>query len=352
MGAVLVVNAGSTSLKLHVVSDAEDVAEVASLDAVRSDDIGAVGHRVVHGGSHLIEATVIDDAVRASVAELESIAPLHNRPAIAGIDAATRAFPAVPHVAVFDTAFHATMPIEASTYALPRAWREEWGIRRFGFHGLSVQWCAERVRAHLERSQLRLVVCHLGGGCSVTAVRDGRSIDTTMGFSPLEGVPMATRSGSIDAGALLYLQRARGVSVDELDRALNEDSGLEGLSGLSGDIRELEAAAAAGHADARMALAVYTYRIAGAVSAMAASLGGLDVVAFTAGVGEHSAGVRRAVCARLGFLGVELDDDLNQGDPVDADVSTATSAVRVLVVAAREELIVARAVRERLVART
>ena len=352
MGAVLVVNAGSTSLKLHVVSDADDAVEVASLDAVRADDIDAVGHRVVHGGSHLIEATVIDDAVRASVAELESIAPLHNRPAIAGIDAATRAFPAVPHVAVFDTAFHATMPIEASTYALPRAWREEWGIRRFGFHGLSVQWCTERVRAHLERSQLRLVVCHLGGGCSVTAVRDGRSIDTTMGFSPLEGVPMATRSGSIDAGALLYLQRARGVSVDELDRALNEDSGLEGLSGLSGDIRELESAAAAGHADARMALAVYTYRIAGAVSAMAASLGGLDAVAFTAGVGEHSAGVRRAVCARLGFLGVELDDDLNQGDPVDADVSTATSAVRVLVVAAREELIVARAVRERLVART
>ena len=352
MGAVLVVNAGSTSLKLHVVSDADDAVEVASLDAVRADDIDAVGHRVVHGGSHLIEATVIDDAVRASVAELESIAPLHNRPAIAGIDAATRAFPAVPHVAVFDTAFHATMPIEASTYALPRAWREEWGVRRFGFHGLSVQWCTERVRAHLERSQLRLVVCHLGGGCSVTAVRDGRSIDTTMGFSPLEGVPMATRSGSIDAGALLYLQRARGVSVDELDRALNEDSGLEGLSGLSGDIRELESAAAAGHADARMALAVYTYRIAGAVSAMAASLGGLDAVAFTAGVGEHSAGVRRAVCARLGFLGVELDDDLNQGDPVDADVSTATSAVRVLVVAAREELIVARAVRERLVART
>jgi len=163
---------------------------------------------------------------------------------------------------------------------------------------------------------------------------------------------MATRSGSIDAGALLYLQRARGVSVDELDRALNEDSGLEGLSGLSGDIRALEAAAAAGHGDARMALAVYTYRIAGAVSAMAASLGGLEAVAFTAGVGEHSAGVRRAVCARLGFLGVELDDDLNQGDPVDADVSIATSAVRVLVVAAREELIVARAVRERLVART
>ncbi|HEU5490666.1 MAG TPA: acetate/propionate family kinase [Gaiellaceae bacterium] len=345
MGAILVVNAGSTSLKLRVVSDAEDVDDVESLDAARAEDLSAVGHRVVHGGRILVEPTMIDDAVRTSIADLESIAPLHNAPALAGIDAATRVFPEVPHVAVFDTAFHVTMPVEAATYALPLAWREEWGVRRFGFHGLSVHWCAEKARALLERSQLRLVVCHLGGGCSVTAVRDGRSVDTTMGFSPLDGVPMATRSGSIDPGALLYLQRERGLSVDELDRALNEDSGLEGLSGLSGDVRDLEAAAAAGHSNAGVALAVFTYRIAGAVAAMAASLGGLDVLAFTAGVGEHSASVRRAVCARLGFLNVELDDDLNDGDPTDADVATPNSAVRVLVVAAREELIVARAVR-------
>ena len=345
MGAVLVVNAGSTSLKLRVVSDAEDVEHIESLDAARAEDISAVGHRVVHGGGSLVEPTAIDDAVRTSIAGLESIAPLHNAPALAGIDAARRAFPEVLHVAAFDTAFHATMPAEASTYALPRAWREEWGIRRFGFHGLSVQWCAERARALLHRSQLRLVVCHLGGGSSVTAVRDGRSVDTTMGFSPLDGVPMATRSGSIDPGALLYLQREYGLPVDELDRALNEDSGLKGLSELSGDIRELEAAAAADHSGAQLALAVYTHRIAGAVAAMAASLGGLDAVVFTAGVGEHSAGIRRDVCARLGFLNVELADDANEGDPTDTDVASPESPVRVLVVTAREELIVARAVR-------
>jgi acetate kinase len=296
----------------------------------------------VHGGQHLVEPTVIDGAVRARIEELESIAPLHNAPALAGIEAATRAVPDVPHVAVFDTAFHATIPAEAATYALPRAWREDWGIRRYGFHGLSVQWCAERARDLLGR-ELRLVVCHLGGGCSITAVRDGRSMDTTMGFSPLEGVPMATRSGSVDPGALLYLQRAHGVSVDELERALNEESGLKGLSG-GRDIRELEAAAP-GDAAARLALGVYTYRIAAAVAAMAAALGGIDAVAFTAGVGERSSQVRAAVCERLAFLGVELDPDSNAHVVPDADVAGTGSAVRVLVVAAREELVVARAVR-------
>ena len=345
MGAVLVVNAGSTSLKLRVVSDVEHSDDVGSLDAVHADDVSAVGHRVVHGGGELVEPTVIDDAVLTSIAELEPIAPLHNAPALAGIEAATRAFPEVPHVAVFDTAFHATMPVEAATYALPRAWRTDWRIRRYGFHGLSVQWCAEKARALSGRSRLRLVVCHLGGGCSVTAVRDGRSVDTTMGFSPLDGVPMATRSGSIDPGALLYLQRKHGLTVEELDRALNEDSGLKGLSSLTGDVRELEAAATAGHPDAALALAVYTHRIAGAVAAMAVSLGGLDVLAFTAGVGEHSASVRKAVCERLRFLNVELDNDLNEALPRDVDVAASTSGVRVFVVVAREEVVVARAVR-------
>ena len=346
MGAILVVNAGSTSLKLRFVPEDERVRDVESFDALHVSDVAAVGHRVVHGGSQLVEPTLIDRAVRASIEELESIAPLHNAPALAGIDAAARAFPGVPHVAVFDTAFHATLPVEASTYALPRAWREDWAIRRYGFHGLSVQWCSERVPALLGHapSPLRLVVCHLGGGCSITAVRDGRSIDTTMGFSPLEGVPMTTRSGSIDPGVLLYVQRERGLSVDDLDRALNEESGLKGLSGTSGDIRELEAAAPDDER-ARLALEVYAHRIAGAVASMAASLGGLDALAFTAGVGEHSAGVRAAVCARLAFLGVELDGGLNERSPADADIAGARSHVRVLVVAAREELVVARAVR-------
>ncbi|MGH3132297.1 MAG: acetate/propionate family kinase [Gaiellaceae bacterium] len=345
MGAILVVNAGSTSLKLRLVADDAHVEEIESFEA-GSSEVDAVGHRVVHGGRRLVEPTVIDDAVLASIGELESIAPLHNAPALAGIETAARAFPGVPHVAVFDTAFHATLPAEAATYALPRIWREEWEIRRYGFHGLSVQWCAERAPELLGRSptELRLVVCHLGGGCSVTAVRDGRSVDTTMGFSPLEGVPMTTRSGSIDPGALLYVQRRHGVSVDEVERALNEDSGLKGLSGSSGDVRELEAAAPEDER-ARLALAVYAHRIAGAAAAMAASSGGLDALAFTAGVGERSPGVRAAVCARLAFLGVELDADLNGRSGPDVDVASSDSAVRVLVIAAREELVAARAVR-------
>ena len=292
-----------------------------------------MAHRVVHGGSHFRDPVVVDAAVREQILGLEPIAPLHNAPALAGIEDAERAFPGVPHVAVFDTAFHATIPAEAYTYAVP----EDWGIRRYGFHGLSVQWAAEQVRV------ARLVVCHLGGGCSVTAVRDGRSVDTTMGFTPLEGVPMTTRSGSVDPGALLYLLRTR-LSVDELDRALNESSGLKALAGGSGEMREIAAAGG-------LALDVFTYRVAAAVAAMAAALlGGLDALVFTAGIGENSATVRARVCERLGFLGVELDQTVNDAAELDRDVSAAGSPVRVHVVRAREELIAARAVRALLAA--
>jgi acetate kinase len=344
VGAVLVVNAGSTSLKLRLVYPDEHIHVVESLDAVPALDIEAVGHRVVHGGRRLVEPTVIDDAVRASIGELGSIAPLHNAPALAGIDAARQALPGVPHVAVFDTAFHTTIPAEAGTYALPRTWREEWGIRRYGFHGLSVQWCSERAVELLDRTDadLRLVVCHLGGGASVTAVMNGHSVDTTMGFSPLEGVPMATRSGSVDPGALLFVQRVHGLSVDEVDHALNEESGLVGLSE-GRDVPALESAASDDES-AQLALSVYTYRIAGAVAAVTAALDGLDGLIFTGGVGEHSARVRADVCGRLGFLGVQLDPALNDGASPDADIAAPGSA-RVLVIAAREELVVARAVR-------
>jgi acetate kinase len=289
---VLVVNAGSTSLKLHVVGDDERVRSLGSL-ADAPADVAAVGHRVVHGGARLVRPALIDDDVEAEIAELTVLAPLHNRPALNAIDEAQAALPDVPHVAVFDTAFHATLPDEARTYPLPERWREEWGVRRYGFHGLSVQWASEQVRA------ARLVVCHLGGGCSVTAVRDGRSVGTTMGFSPLEGVPMATRAGSVDPGALVYLLREGKLTLEELDHALEYESGLLGLGG-STDPRELEGT---------LALRVYTYRIAGAVAAMAVALGGVDALVFTAGVGENSASVRSAVCRRLGFLGVEVDEE-------------------------------------------
>ena len=268
----------------------------------------AVGHRVVHGGSRFREPVVVDDEVTAAIEELTPLAPLHNAPALRALADAQHALPDLPHVAVFDTAFHATMPEEATRYAVPEQWHE-WGVRRYGFHGLSVEWAASQVRVP------RLVVCHLGGGSSATAVLDGRSVETTMGFSPLEGVPMTTRSGSVDPGALLYLVRERGLSVDELDQALEHESGLAGLSGTSGDVRELD--------DDSLALAVYVHRVAAAVAASAAALGGLDAIAFTGGIGEHSALVRDRVCERLAFLG-EFD---------------------VHVVEAREELVIARWVR-------
>jgi acetate kinase len=287
---------------------------VASLRDVPAG-VEAVAHRIVHGGSRFREAVVIDDEVERGLAALTELAPLHNAPALAALADARRALPGVPHVAVFDTAFHATIPDEAATYALPRRWREEWGIRRYGFHGLSVAWAAEQVLVP------RLVVCHLGGGCSVTAVRDGRSVDTTMGFSPLEGVPMATRSGSVDPEIVLHLLRGGKLGVEEIEAALERESGLLGLSGLSARVEELEAS---DDPAARLALSVFTYRVACAVGAMAVALGGLDALLFTGGVGEHSAQVRSAVCERLRHLG----------------------DFRVEVVAAREDVVAARAARE------
>jgi len=328
---VLVVNAGSTSLKLSVV-DADDVARpVASLGDAPT--VAAVGHRVVHGGARFSEPTRIDDEVLTELTALIELAPLHNAPAVDAIVAARKALPDAMHVAVFDTAFHKTLPDVASTYLLPTRFRDR-GIRRFGFHGLSVQWVVERVPA------ARLVVCHLGGGSSFTAVREGRSIDTTMGFTPLEGVPMATRAGSVDPGALLYLLR-HGVAVDELDAALEHESGLTGIAG-TGDVATLEVDASP---DAKLALAIYCYRIAQAVAAMAIALGGLDGLAFTAGVGEHSAAVRSAVCTHLAFLGVSLDETSNARAQGDAEIGASSSSVRVHVVTAREDVVVARAVR-------
>jgi acetate kinase len=331
MSLVLVVNAGSTSLKLSLVAEQERVEAVASFAAV-PHGVVAVGHRVVHGGDRFREPLLIDGGVEDELALLADLAPLHNGPALAAIDEARAALPEVPHVAVFDTAFHATIPEVAARYAVP----ERLGIRRYGFHGLSVQWAAERVPVE------RLVVCHLGGGCSVTAVRGGRSIDTTMGFTPLEGVPMATRSGSVDPGALLHLLRTGALTVEELDRALEHESGLLGLSGLSGSVQELEAS---DDPRAALALDVYGYRIAAAVGALAVALGGLDALVFTAGVGEHSAGVRERICARLAHLGVSLDAPANREAEPDAEIGSPGAPVRVVVVRAREDVIAARAVR-------
>jgi len=347
-GEILVVNAGSTSLKLHLVDASEHSERIEDIESVDPDRVAAVAHRVVHGGPRFREPVLVDATVHEQIFATEPLAPLHNAPCLAAIDRARAALPGVPEVAVFDTGFHATIPPEAAVCPVPRRWREEWGVRRYGFHGLSVAWSTQRAPELLGRPAegLRLVVCHLGGGCSVSAVRDGRSVDNTMGFSPLEGVPMATRSGSVDPGALVYLMRERGLDGEGLERALNFDSGLKGLAGYSGDMREIERAVARGEDDATLATEVFAHRVAAAVSAMACSAGGIDALVFTAGIGEGSAATRERVCERLAFLGLHLDPDRNAVAEGDRDIATDLSAVRALVVSAREDLIAARAARE------
>jgi acetate kinase len=322
------------SLKLAVVAPDGATTHLEALEDV-PQGIAGVAHRVVHGGSGFREPVLIDDEVESRLAAVTELAPLHNAPALAAIRRARALLPGLPHVAVFDSAFHATIPEEAATYALPLRLREEWGVRRFGFHGLSVQWASEQLAVP------RLVVCHLGGGCSVTAVRDGRSVDTTMGFTPLEGVPMATRSGSVDPGALVYLLRHH-LTLDDLDRMLEHESGLAGLAG-TGDVEDLERR---DDADAQLALAVFAHRVAAAVGAMSVALGGLDALIFTAGIGENSARVRAEVCFRLAFLGVELDADANTAAIPDATISADGTSPRVVVLKTREELVAARAARE------
>jgi acetate kinase len=358
---VLVLNAGSSSLK-WVVLDARTrqvqtqgeaswegteggrhEAELLAALQRAPDDVQAVGHRVVHGGARFRSAVVVDDAVRADIQALAELAPLHNPAALAGIDAARRRFPTVPQVAAFDTAFHATLPEAAATYALPGEWTRRWGLRRYGFHGLSVQYAVGRIAELLGRAPPRLVVCHLGAGCSVTAVADGRSVDTSMGFTPLEGLAMARRSGSVDPGLLLYLL-GHGVSPTELDHGLNEQAGLLGLSGQSADMRAVLAAEVAGDPRAALALSVFVHRLVVTVGGMLPSLGGLDALVFTGGIGEHSPVIRERACAALGYLGLSLDARANAAGSPDVDIAAPNSHVRVLVIQAREDLAVLDAV--------
>jgi acetate kinase len=339
---VLVVNAGSSSLKVAVV---EDGGQVARFDGLPDDapDVDAVGHRVVHGGPDLGEPVVVDDAVLARLRELTELAPLHQPKSLHGLDEARRLLPEVPHVACFDTAFHRTIPAAASTHALPAAWRRP-ELRRYGFHGLSHAWASRRAR-ELVPGARRVVVCHLGAGASLCAVLDGRSVDTTMGFTPLDGLVMATRSGSVDPGLLLWLLQNRHTDVDGLGEALEKRSGLLGLAGTA-DMAELLRRSDAGgdSADgraARLAVDVYLHRLAGAVAAMTAALGGLDVLVFTGGVGENAATVRSRTAERLAYLGVALDPALNAAGEPDTDLSAPGAAVRTLVVTAREDLEIA-----------
>lgn len=293
----------------------------------------AVGHRVVHGGQRYSTPVVIDDDVLSELRALVELAPLHQSAALDGIAAVSRALPDVPAVACFDTAFHATLPAAASTYALPREWRAL-GLRRYGFHGLSHAYVARRADAG------RVVSCHLGAGASLAAIRDGACVDTTMGFTPMEGLVMATRSGSVDAGLILWLLR-HGLDVDAVERGLDRDGGLLGMAGES-DMRTLLARE---DEDTRLALGVYIHRLRALIAAMAAALGGIDVLAFTGGVGERAPAIRARAAAGLGFLGIALDAGANARATGDAEIGATGAAVRTLVLTAREDLEVARAVR-------
>ncbi len=366
---ILVLNAGSSSLKVGLF-DAASLAQVGQgavdWSSGAADDqtdhgvalrdllapydlapITAVGHRVVHGGTRYQTSVRIDATVKATISDLVALAPLHNPAALAGMAAAAALLPGVPQVAAFDTAFHSTLAPSAYLYGVPYVWYTAWGVRRFGFHGLSHAYCAGRAAELLGRppADLRLVICHLGNGCSLAAVAAGRSVDTTMGFTPLDGVMMGTRSGAVDPGLLIHLLAHGYLDVPTLDHALNYEAGLKGIAGGSGDVREVLAARAAGDGLARLALDVYTARIRAGIGAMVAALGGLDALVFTAGVGEHAHEMRAEIVQPLAWLGATLDEAANSTVVADGDVAAPASRVRVLVLHTREDLMVARETR-------
>ncbi|MEH2201245.1 acetate kinase [Nostoc sp.] len=308
----------------------------------RLSEIDVVGHRIVHGGQDYRDSVVITEDVKKAIASLSNLAPAHNPVALEGIEAIEKILKDVTQVAVFDTGFHATLPDAAAIYPGPYEWVEQ-GIRRYGFHGISHQYCSQRATQILGRDvpPERLITCHLGNGCSLAAIKNGRSIDTTMGFTPLEGLMMGSRSGSIDPGILIYLLRYCNYSVEKLDEILNKGSGLKGISGVSSDMREVREAIVQGNSRAKLAWDIYVHRLRSAIGAMLTSLGGLDTLVFTAGVGEHSAEIRQAACEAFGFLGLKLDLEKNQQQPVDEDIATTDSAVRVLVIHTQEDWAIA-----------
>jgi acetate kinase len=365
MTGVLVVNAGSSSLKLRVLGPGDALTATLDLGAwdgspdhaeVRTfldglPELGAAGHRVVHGGSRFRGAALVDGEVLADIASLTSLAPLHQPRAIAGIEAVRAARPDLPAIACFDTAFHAGLPPAAAAYALPKPWAKRFTLRRYGFHGLSHAYASRRAAQLLgaqDPAGLRLVTCHLGAGSSLAAVRGGRSVDTTMGFTPLEGLVMATRSGSVDPGLIVWLLQHGGLTLDEVSTGLESWSGLSGLANLlsrSGDLREVRLAAHGGDPDARLAVDVHAHRLRREIAAMAAAMNGLDALVFTGGIGEHQPAVRAEAAAGLTFLGVQIDPVRNDVTNSDAEITAPGAAVRTLVITAREDIEIARQVR-------
>jgi len=307
----------------------------------KATEVNAIGHRIVHGGPTLSEPSRLTPEVRKAIADVASIAPLHNQAGLQGIDLSSKLFPGTPQIAVFDTGFHRTLPDEAKIYAGPYSWYEQ-GIRRYGFHGINHEYCAQRAAQMLARdlSSLKIITCHLGNGCSLAAIDAGKSIDTTMGFTPLEGLVMGTRGGSFDPGILIHVLRS-GTDLPDLDETLNRESGLLGVSGISSDMREIVKAMNGGNARARLAFEIFIHRLCAGIAAMTASLRGVDALVFTAGIGENSADVRQAAGERLRFLGIGVDEAKNSSAHLDGEISDKDAGVRVLVIRAQEDWAIA-----------
>jgi acetate kinase len=323
---------------LHLLKETRVISESGS-----RSKISAVGHRVVHGGTRFRDSVAIDAGVKEAIRELSDLAPLHNPAALAVIEVSEDSVPAVPQIAVFDTAFFSDLPARSYVYPLPYEWYSEWGIRRFGFHGISHEYCSRRAaELDQERATPTLIICHLGNGCSATAVRQGKPMATTMGFTPLEGLMMGSRPGSIDPGILVYLQRIKGLTAERIDDALNNESGLLGVSGISWSFREVEQAARDGNERARLALDIYADRVRSGIGALAVTLGTVDAVIFTGGVGENSAGLRAAVCDGLQCLGIHIDPEKNRSGHGDSDIAAADSRTAIWIIQTREEFMIAR----------
>ena len=312
------------------------------------NEINAVGHRVVHGGEYFAGSVIITDEVKEALEKCCDLAPLHNPANLIGIAACEEIMPGVPQVGVFDTAFHQTMPERAYLYALPYEYYEKYKVRRYGFHGTSHRFVSEEVCKMMDRpyDQTKVITCHLGNGGSVCAVRNGKSIDTTMGFTPLEGLVMGTRAGDVDVAAVTYLMKKEGLSADEMDNILNKKSGVLGLSGVSSDFRDIEEAAEAGNDRAEIALDVFAYKVAKRIGAYAAAMNGVDAIVFTAGLGENSGATRRAICDYLGWMGVHIDSYNNSLRGKAIEISATDSRVRVYVIPTNEELVIARDTKE------
>lgn len=320
---------------------------MSSISCAAKPDIKAVGHRVVHGGVVFRDSVLIDKGVKDTIEGLAELAPLHNPPALEAIRAAEDAMPGIPHVAVFDTAFYANMPPKAFIYPLPYEWYTDWGIRRFGFHGISHSYCISRAAEVLGRelNDLRIVSCHLGNGSSATASQSGVPVATTMGFTPMDGLMMGTRPGSLDPGILLYIQQHKGFSAGQIDHALNHDSGFLGVSGVSSDFRKVEEAALQGNERAKLAIDIYARRVREAIGALTVTLGGIDALIFTGGIGENSASLRALICDGLGCLGLIPDSQKNNNCHPDFSIAADSSPAEILVIRTHEDLLISREVR-------